>query len=113
MHSDPARPQWLENWRLFGGIWNELHPNVPLLANYRSGKQWQQFDAAAPVGAAMSWCYVFGKDTSSEQALQHPVCIMPWSPRKREPQMGLGEVRKVMPGLPVWAWMPGCMVVSM
>ncbi len=97
LYADPVKPNWLQTWQVLGKVWNESHPDVPLLATYGSAEQWKQFDSAAPIGAAQGWCYVFKAGVSTDEALQSPVCK----------HVHCGDARQVMPGLPVWAWMPG------
>lgn len=97
LYRDPVKDQWLDNWRVLGGVWNELHPEVPLLATYRDSVQWQQFDGAAPIGAAQAWSYVFREGRSTAQALNSPVCT----------HLDCKDGRQNMPGIPIWPWMPG------
>jgi hypothetical protein len=97
LNTDPVEPGWFDNWRLLGKAWNDLCPDVPLLATYDNAALWRKFDEAAPLGAAQGWCYVFGEGRNTEQALTPPVCT----------HLECRDARAGMPGLPVWAWMPG------
>lgn len=91
MHSDPVKPEWLNNWRILGQAWNQAVKDVPLLAVFPDAATWKQFDQAAPVSASNSW--VFYDNKPVPDPLPANVC-----------HMNLKEVRATMPGMPVWPW---------
>ncbi|MBT3381029.1 MAG: serine/threonine protein kinase [Lentisphaerae bacterium] len=108
LHTDPVKHTWLSNWRVLGSVWNELHPDIPLLAVYEDADEWKRFHEAAPVPAANAWSYVFWDRTrgSPGAELHYPVCFSggEGAPTGKE---ACKDARREMPGLPVWTWMPG------